>query len=162
MLFTHRLWFSRSHVELLTTPACSLWDKPRLKLSTASTSNSWHHVCYSLFLGPARPVSYVMLRATCCLVFRRFLCAGEFNVNSNFDPSMRLTVQVDAEVNPSSLCVHIKTTKTDHFLQGFFVYMGCGWASLCLITAIMAYLHLQGSSQGPLFIDRAGQPLSHS
>ena len=83
-------------------------------------------------------------------------------MNSSFDPSMHLTIQVDAEVNPSSLCVNIKTTKTDHFLQGFFVYMGCGWASLCLITAIMAYLHLQGSSQGPLFINRAGQPLSHS
>ena len=53
---------------------------------------------------------------SCCLLFSFFcfLCAGEFTVNSSFDPSIHLTVQdlkVNAEVNPPSLRIHIKVSK---------------------------------------------------
>ena len=63
---------------------------------------------------------HIMLWAACCLGFFGFLRAGEFTVNCAFDPSIHLTVQdlqVDAEVNPSSLQVRIKSSKTDPFRQ---------------------------------------------
>jgi len=85
---------------------------------------------------------HVMLLAACCLRFFGFLRAGEFTVNSIFDPSIHLTVQdlqVDAEVNPSSLRVCIKSSKTDPFRQGCFIELGRGQAPLCPISAILAY-----------------------
>ena len=106
---------------------------------------------------------HITLWAACCLGFFGFLRAAEFTVNTTNDPSIHLTVQdlqVDAEENPSSLYIHIKSSKTDPFRQGCFIYLGHGQASLCPIAAIMSYLHLRGSSQGPLFIDSTGQPLT--
>ena len=50
-------------------------------------------------------------------------------VNLTFDPSIHLTVQdlqVDVEVNPSSLC--IKSSKNDLFPQGCFIYRYLGRA----------------------------------
>ena len=91
--------------------------------------------------------------------------AGELTVNCTFDPSIHLTIQdlqVDAEVNPSSLQVRIKSSKTNPFRQGCFIYLGRGQASLCPISAILAYLHLRGPSSGPFFIDTHGQPLTRS
>ena len=108
---------------------------------------------------------HIMLWAACCLGFFGFLWAGEFTVNCAFDPSIHLTVPdlpVDAEVNPSSLRVCIKSSKTDPFRQRCFIYLGRGQASLCPISAILAYLHRQGPSSGPLFIDTHGQPLTRS
>ena len=108
---------------------------------------------------------HIMLCAACCLGFFGFLRAGEFTVNCAFDPSILLTIQdlqVDAEANPSSLRVHIKSSKTDPFRQGCFIYLGRGQASLCPISAILTYLHRRGPSSGPLFIDTHGPPLTHS
>ena len=68
---------------------------------------------------------HVMLWAARCLGFFGFLRAGEFMVNSTFDPSIHLTVQdSQVEVNPSSLCVCIKSSKNDLFPQGCFIYLG--------------------------------------
>ena len=106
-----------------------------------------------------------MLWAACCLGFCGFLRAGEFTVNFTFDPSIHLTaqdLQVDAEVNPSSLRVRIKSSKTNPFRQGCFIYVGRGQAPLCPISAILAYLHLRGLSSGPLFIDTHGRTLTRS
>lgn len=91
----------------------------------------------------------IMLWATCCLGFFGFLRAGDFTVNTAFYPFIHLTVQdlqVNAEVNPSSLPMHIESSKTNTFRQRFFIYLGDRQASLCPIAAIMTYLHLQGSS----------------
>ena len=99
-----------------------------------------------------------------CLGFFGFLRAEEFTVNAPFDPSIYLTVedlQVDVADNPSSLRVHIKSSKTDPFRLGCFIYLGRGQASLCPMAAIVAYLHL-GASQGPLFMNRNGQPLTRA
>ena len=101
---------------------------------------------------------HIMLWAACCLGFFGFLRAGEFTVNCTFDSPIHLTVQdlqVDAEV-------HIKSSKTDHFRQGCFIYLGRGQAPFCPVSAILAYLHRQGPSSGPLFIDTHGQPLTRS
>ena len=71
---------------------------------------------------------HIMLWAACCLGFFGFLRAGEFMVNSTFDPSIHLTVQdLQVEVNPSSLCVCIKSSKNDLFPQGCFIYL---WRAL--------------------------------
>ena len=108
---------------------------------------------------------HIMLWAACCLGFFGFLRAGEFTVNCAFDPSIHLTVQdlqVDAEVHPSSLRVRIKSSKTDPFRQGCFIYLGRGQAPLCPISAILTYLHQRGPLSGPLFIDTHGQPLTRS
>ena len=80
-------------------------------------------------------------------------------------PSKTITIQdlqVDAEVNPSSLQVRIKSSKTDSFRQGCFIYLGRGQAPLCPVLAILAYLHLRGPSSDPLFMDTHGQPLTRS
>ena len=106
-----------------------------------------------------------MLWAAFCLGFSGFLRAGEFTVNSIFDPSIYLTVQdlqVEAEFNPSSLWVCIKSSKTNPFRQRCFIYLGRGQAPLCPNSAILAYLHLLGPSSGPLFIDTHGRPLTRS
>ena len=97
---------------------------------------------------------HIMLWAACCLGFFGFLRAGEFTVNCAFDPSIHLTVQdlqVDAEVNPSSLRVRFKSSKTDPFRPGCVIYLGRGQAPLCPISAILAYLHRRGPLSGPLF-----------
>ena len=76
---------------------------------------------------------HVMLWAACCLGFFGFLRAGEFMVNLTFDPSIHLTVQdlqEDVEVNPSSLCMCIKSSKNDLFPQGCFIYLGRALSSL--------------------------------
>ena len=56
-----------------------------------------------------------MMGAACCVGFFGFLRAGEFTVNSSFDPSIHLTLQdlqLDSTSDPSCLRVHIKCSKT--------------------------------------------------
>ena len=68
----------------------------------------------------------VMLWAACCLGFFGFLRAGEFKVNSPFNPKFHLIpqdLQVDYLVDPKSIKV-FKCSKTDHFWQGCFIYIG--------------------------------------
>ena len=53
----------------------------------------------------------IMLWAACCVGFFGLLRAGEFTVNSTFDPDSHLSVrdlQVDCLLNPSCLKIHIK------------------------------------------------------
>ena len=83
-----------------------------------------------------------MLWAACSLGFFGFLWAGEFTVNCAFDPSIHLTVQdlqVDAEVNPSSQRVRIKSSKTDPFARDVLYTWGVVRILFeCPIWAIMA------------------------
>ena len=70
---------------------------------------------------------HAMPWAASCLGFFGFLRAGEFTENSPFDPTCHLTLQdlqLDIAVNPSSLRVHIKRSKTDPFRQGSFIFLG--------------------------------------
>ena len=104
-----------------------------------------------------------MFWAACCLGFFGFLRAREFTVNSPFDASIHLSVQdlqVDSTSNPTCLRVHIKCSKTDPFRQGCFIYLGRGHSSICLIAALMAYVHVRGPTPGRLFVHQDGQPLS--
>ena len=104
-----------------------------------------------------------MLWAACCLGFFGFLRAGEFTINSPFDPTVHLTVndiQADSLVNPCSFRIYIKCSKTDPFRQGCYVFIGSGKQDLCPVRALVHYLHLRGSTPGPLFLLSDGTPLS--
>ena len=76
---------------------------------------------------------HVMLWATCCLGFFAFLRAGEFTVNSMFDPNIHLTVtdlQANSLLNPSCFKIHLKCSKTDPFHVGCDIYVGHGMGSV--------------------------------
>ena len=106
---------------------------------------------------------HVMLWAACCLGFFGFLRAGEFTVNSAFQPSIHMTVadlQADSLVNPSCFKVHIKCSKTDPFRMGCDIYVGRGEGPVCPIRALGNFLPLRGSSEGPLFTFSDSRPLS--
>ena len=106
---------------------------------------------------------HVMLWAACCLGFFVFLRAGEFTVNSMFDPNIHLIVtdlQADSLVNPSCFKIHLKCSKTDPFCVGCDIYVGRGVGSVCPITALGNYLSLRGLAPGPLFLFSDGHPLS--
>ena len=103
------------------------------------------------------------LWVACCLVFFGFLRAGEFTINSIFDPDIHITVQdiqVDSRTDPSSIRVHPKGSKTDPFRQGCHIYLRQGRYPICPISAMLTYLHLRGSAALPLFIHLDGRPLS--
>ena len=88
---------------------------------------------------------HLMLWAVCCLAFFGFLRAGEFTVNSVFDPTTYLymtvdDLQADSLVNPSCFKVHIKCSKTDPFRMGCDIYVGRGMGSVCPVTASFGQL----------------------
>ena len=59
--------------------------------------------------------------------FFGFLRAGEFTINSHFNPDIHLAVsdvQADSLVNPSSFRILIKCSKMDPFCQGCYIYTG--------------------------------------
>ena len=65
----------------------------------------------------------------------------------------------DSLVNPGSFRIHIKCSKTDPFRQGCYIYIGAGKRDLCPVRALTQYLHVRGSTSGPLFLLSDGTPL---
>lgn len=107
----------------------------------------------------------VMLWAAMLLCFFGFLRSGELCVPSEttFDGGAHLSakdIQVDNVVNPQSVQVNIKASKTDPFRQGVLVYVGRTDKPLCPVSALLAYLVIRGKKPGPLFLFRDGKPLS--
>ena len=91
-----------------------------------------HHLDFSMR-------DHAMLWAACCLGFFGFLRAGEFTVNSAFQPSIHMTVadlQADSLLNPTRFKVHIKCSKTDPFRMGCDIYVGRGEGPVCPIHAL--------------------------
>ena len=94
---------------------------------------------------------HIMLWEAYCVGFFGFLRAGEFTVNSIFEPDSRLLVcdlQVDCLLNPSCLKIHIKCSKTDPFHSGCDVYLGKGNPDVCPLAAISSYLHVREEAPG--------------
>ena len=100
---------------------------------------------------------HLMLRAACCLGFFGFLQAGEFTVNSVFDPTTYLYMTVD---DLQADKVHIKCSKTDPFRVDCDIYVGRGIGSVCPVTALGSYLSLRGSAPRPQFMLSDGRPLT--
>ena len=106
-----------------------------------------------------------MLWAACCLGFFGFLRCGEFlpqNV-SQFDPERHLTaadVAVDNHLNPTRLAVRIKLSKTDQFSHGTTIYIGKTSHSIFPVSAILQYLVIRPTSEGPLFVLCNSRPVT--
>ncbi|XP_048576205.1 uncharacterized protein LOC125557556 [Nematostella vectensis] len=108
---------------------------------------------------------HLMFWAACCLAYFGFLRASEFTVDSLNSFSSQRHVQpqditLDSMSAPKYIRVNIKASKTDPFRKGTFIYIGKARPPLCAVEAILAYLHLRGSTPGPLFLLHSGQPLS--
>ena len=139
-------WWTASNFSVFSGALSTI----NVHLSHNASSERRSHANYPAFLGCPQ----LWAHHACCLGFFGFLQAREFTVNCAFDPSIYSTVQdlqVDTEVNPSSLQVRIKSSKTDPFRQGCFIYLGRGQAPFCPISSILAYLHRRGPSSGPWF-----------
>ena len=112
---------------------------------------------------PSNP-DHVMLWAACCLGFFGFLRSGEMTAPEvgEFDPGQHLTVKdisLDSVENPAAMSVKIKQSKSDPFRQGVSMFLNRTYLPLCPVTALMAYLVVRGSEDGPLFLMK-GQPLT--
>ena len=109
---------------------------------------------------------HTMLWAAACTGFFGFLRCVEFTTPSikSFNAKVNLGLQ-DVSVQRdkgvvSTVVLHLKVSKTDQFGKGIDVYLTQTGASLCPVSALMAYLILRGPEEGPLFRRENGQPLT--
>lgn len=106
----------------------------------------------------------IMLWAAFCLGFFGFMRAGEFTCPSHeaFTPHMlsRADVSVDSHSTPTHLAVHLRQSKTDQFGAGVTLQLGTTGDPLCPVTAMLGYLAIRPTTEGPLFIFRDGATLS--
>ena len=107
----------------------------------------------------------IMLWAACCLAFFGFLRAGEMTVPSDtaYDPSMHLNfsdVAVDDPSSPAVIKVTIKQSKTDPFRKGVDLFVGKTNTDLCPVKALLKYLVVRGTQEGPLFSFQDGRLLT--
>jgi len=82
--------------------------------------------------------------------------SGEFVISAGtkFDSKLHLTskdISVGHMKNPSTLIVHIKSSKTDPTRKGVDLFIGRTWNSLCPVIAMLHYLAVRGTDDGPLF-----------
>ena len=105
-----------------------------------------------------------MFWAACCLAFFGFLRCSEFTVPSaGFQSDVHLTprdILVDKKPFPDSLVVKLKKSKTVQFKRGFSVVLARSDSQICPVSALLAYLHLRGPSQGPLCLFQSGTVLT--
>lgn len=109
----------------------------------------------------------LMLWAAACVAFFGFLRASEFTVptDTSFDPAVHLAredVAVDSLTNPTWLSVTIKSSKTDPFRAGVTLYLGRTGNILCPVVAMLAYLAVRPTREGPLFLFKDGRPLTRA
>lgn len=106
-----------------------------------------------------------MLWAACCVGFFGFLRSGEFTCQSSFlhHPTVLSPqdVSVDCLLNPTTIALHLRHSKSDPFGAGVTVYLGrTGQRPLCPVTALLSYMALRGQAPGPLFRFQDGSALS--
>ncbi len=110
---------------------------------------------------------HIMLWAAVTLSFFGFLRSGEVTVPSDaaFDPAVHLTledVKIDDILNPSSLKIRLKASKTDPFRAGVDIVVGRTNNKLCPVTALLTYLVARGRDPGFLFKFEDGTLLTKS
>ena len=94
------------------------------------------------------------------------LRASEFTLSSPYDANMHLSLN-DFKVCQYSepvISLHIKRSKTDHFNNGFLVYIGCTSTPVCAHCALVDYVPESVSRHGkeptrPLFLFADRTPL---
>lgn len=109
----------------------------------------------------------IMMWAVCCVGFVGFLRSGEMTSPDSgpFDPSQHLSfndVSIDNVDNPQSISLRIKQSKTDPFRQGATIHLSKTDRLLCPVSALLAYMVWRGKGEGPLFLQKGGQPLTRS
>ena len=100
---------------------------------------------------------HIMLWAACGLAFFGFLRCIEFTVptQDTFDEAVHLSykdISVDNWHNPQLISIRIKQSKTDPFRKGVTLMLSKTDKSVCPVTALLPYLAVRGSKQGPLFL----------
>ena len=110
---------------------------------------------------------HVMLWAACCTCFFGFLRSDEATVptQASYDPDVHLSISdisLDSSVNPCTIIVRVKASKTDLFRTGVDVYLGRTDRDLCNcpVSALLAYIALRGLNPGPLFRFKDRSPLT--
>ena len=106
-----------------------------------------------------------MTWAACCITFLGFLWCSEFTVPSSngFEPVTNLSLKdtaLDNKTSPSLVRINIKQSKTDPFRKGFHLFLRCTDHHICPVKALLPYLAVCGSREGPLFITEEGSPLA--
>ena len=71
-------------------------------------------------------------------------------------------IAIDSHLNPTTIRVYIKCSKTDQFHEGIHIYISKTDNDLCLVAAMVSYLAHRPSSPGPLFILKDGRVLTKS
>ena len=108
-----------------------------------------------------------LLWAAACLGFFGFLRIGEFTArsSSSTDPNI-VSVEDVARGSghpPPFLRVHLRSSKTDPFKRGVFLYLGLTGNLLCPVSAILSFLAVRPSHlSGPLLQFPDGRVLTRS
>ena len=67
---------------------------------------------------------------------------------------------VDNHASPRMVQIHLRTSKCDQYGQGADVIVGLTGVDICPVSAMSQYLGIQGSAQGPFFLDAAGRVIT--
>ena len=107
----------------------------------------------------------VVTWAVTCTAFFGFFRLGELLPlsSSSFNATMDLAwgdVAVDNRTNPRMIQIHLKTSKCDQFGQGADVIVGVTGVDICPVSALSQYMGSRGSTQGPFFLNAAGEVLT--
>ncbi len=107
-----------------------------------------------------------MFWAACCTAFFGFLRAAEFTcLPLQFQEGVHLSIQnirIDKAPIPDTVYLNLPRSKTDQFGKGCCIIFARSDCELCPVAALMGYLHVRGSSPGPLFRSLDSSPLSKS
>ena len=90
---------------------------------------------------------------------------GKVTVPSDaaFNKAVHLTpsdIAVDSTKSPSMLQVRLKKSKTDQEEKGMLIYMSKTNNVLCPASAMLAYLSIHRTKEGPLFHFKDGRALT--
>ena len=106
----------------------------------------------------------IMLWAASTLCFFGFFRSGELTLRAltAFNPAHHLAwgdIAIDNRSSPKVLKVRLKTSKCDQTGRGVDVYVGRTEGPLCPVAAVLNYMAIRGTAQGPFFMTSTGQPL---
>lgn len=102
-----------------------------------------------------------LLWAAACLGFFGFLRSGEFTLESTTSAPaiMSSDVAVDSRFTPSVVSIHLRKAKTDPFGRGITLYLGKTGSDLCPVAAVLNFLAIRPTADGPLLVHADGSPL---
>ena len=125
-----------------------------------------HHMkLFHLLLSIPSTENYnsIMISVAMTLAFFGFLRLGELTCKSKFNPEVHLTlwdVLLTSSVNPASMTIRIKESKTDPFRIGQSITVEACNSPLCPVLAMKRYLSTRKIDNGPLFVLSSGKPLT--